>query len=250
MEAAEAVCNTTCDLGIELFEGLSSLVDKNLVHRVDRADTEPRFAMLETIREYALERLTDSGEQSATRRAHAAYCLVLAEEGNPDLSPTDRAGWLAQCDIEIDNFRFALDWLFQTRDLDWGLRFCVALFRFWDMREHLTEGRSRLETVLRLASGERCKERARVSQFLGALTTAQGDYVAAESISATEPVSLRRTGRRLGHCRVFERLGCIGTGSGRLRRWRRTILSEALRVGVCCRIGWQSRAVFTTCPMW
>ena len=180
LEAAEAVCNTSGDLGIDLFEGLSSLVDKNLVQRVDRAEAEPRFAMLETIREYALERLTESGEQSAARRAHAAYCLVLAEEGNPELSPADRAHWLSQCDVEIDNFRFALDWLFQTLDLDWGLRLCVALFRFWDMREHLTEGRARLETVLRLAGADRSKERARVSLFLGALASAQGDYPAAE----------------------------------------------------------------------
>jgi predicted ATPase/DNA-binding winged helix-turn-helix (wHTH) protein len=180
LEAAEAVCNTSRDLGIDLFEGLSSLVDKNLVQRVDRAEAEPRFAMLETIREYALERLTDSDEQPAARRAHAAYCLVLAEEGNPELSAADRARWLAQCDVEIDNFRFALDWLFQTLDLDWGLRLCVALFRFWDMREHLTEGRARLETVLRLAGAERSKERARVLLFLGALATTQGDYPAAE----------------------------------------------------------------------
>jgi predicted ATPase/DNA-binding winged helix-turn-helix (wHTH) protein len=180
MEAAEAVCNTSRDLGIDLFEGLSSLVDKNLVQRLDRADAEPRFAMLETIREYALERLTDGGEQSAARRAHAAYCLVLAEEGNPELSPADRARWLAQCDVEIDNFRYALDWLFDTLDLDWALRLCVALFRFWDMREHLTEGRTRLETVLRLAGAEFPEERARVAHFIGALATAQGDYPAAE----------------------------------------------------------------------
>jgi predicted ATPase/DNA-binding winged helix-turn-helix (wHTH) protein len=180
LEAAEAVCNTSRDLGIDLFEGLSSLVDKNLVQRVDRTEAEPRFAMLETIREYALERLTDSGEQSAARRAQAAYCLVLAEEGNPELSPADRARWLTQCDVEIDNFRFALDWLFQTLDLDWGLRLCMALFRFWDMREHLTEGRTQLETVLRLAGTGYSKERARVLHFLGALTTAQGDYPAAE----------------------------------------------------------------------
>jgi predicted ATPase/DNA-binding winged helix-turn-helix (wHTH) protein len=180
LEAAEAVCNTSRDLGMDLFEGLSSLVDKNLVQRMDRAEAEPRFGMLETIREYALELLTVSGEESAVRRAHAAYCLVLAEEGNPELSSADRARWLAQCDVEIDNFRSTLDWLFQTPDLDWGLRLCVALFRFWDMREHLTEGRARLETVLRLAGSDRSKERARVSLFLGALATAQGDYSAAE----------------------------------------------------------------------
>jgi len=180
LEAAEAVCNTGRDLGIDLFEGLSSLVDKNLIQRVDRAEAEPRFTMLETIREYALERLTDSGEQSATRRAHAAYCLVLAEEGNPELSAVDRAGWLTQCDVEIDNFRFALDWLFQTLDRDWAFRLCLALVRFWDMREHLSEGRTRLEAVLRLAGAQCSKERAMVSHFLGALAAAQGDYPAAE----------------------------------------------------------------------
>jgi predicted ATPase/DNA-binding winged helix-turn-helix (wHTH) protein len=181
LEAAEAVCNTGRDLGIDLFEGLSSLVDKNLVQRVDRAEAEPRFSMLETIREYALERLTDSGEQPATRRAHAAYCLVLAEEGNPELSAADRAGWLTQCDVEIDNLRFALDWVFQTLNRDWALRLCLGLFRFWDMREHLSEGRTRLEAVLRLTGAECSKERAMVAHFLGALASAQGDYPAAEN---------------------------------------------------------------------
>jgi predicted ATPase len=112
LEAAEAVCNTALDLGIDSLEGLSSLVDQNLVQRVDRADSEPRFTMLETVREYALERLTASGEVDLVRKAHAAYCLVLAEEGNPELISPDRAVWLSRCDVEIDNFRSALDWLF------------------------------------------------------------------------------------------------------------------------------------------
>jgi predicted ATPase/DNA-binding winged helix-turn-helix (wHTH) protein len=180
LEAAEAVCNTSRDLGIDLFQGLSSLVDQNLIQRADPADAVPRFAMLETVREYALERLADSGEEPAARRAHAAYCLVLAEEGNSELNTGDREGWLKQCDIEIENFRSALDWLFQSLNLDWGLRLCVALFRFWDMREHLAEGRVRMEVILRLAGDLHTKERARVSQFLGALTTSQGDFSAAE----------------------------------------------------------------------
>jgi predicted ATPase/DNA-binding winged helix-turn-helix (wHTH) protein len=181
LEAAEAVCNTSRDLGVDLLEGLSSLVDKNLVQRVDRAEAEARFEMLETIREYALECLTDSGDQSPTRRAHAAYCLVIAEEGNPELRALDRSRWLAQCDLEIDNFRVALDELFETNDLDWGLRLCMALFRFWDMREHLTEGRARLETILRLAGSGYSRERAKVFHFLGALASVQGDFPAAEN---------------------------------------------------------------------
>lgn len=181
LEAGEAVCNTSRDLGIDPFEGLSSLVDKNLVQRVDRDDSEARFTMLETIREYALERLVASGEEPAVRRAHAAYCLVLAEEGNPELGSDLRSVWLTQCDFEIDNFRSALDWLFENRQLEWALRLCTALFRFWDMREHLTEGRARMETVLRLASDGYAKERAKLSLFLGALGTAQGEFLAAQN---------------------------------------------------------------------
>jgi predicted ATPase/DNA-binding winged helix-turn-helix (wHTH) protein len=180
LEAAEAVCNTHRDLDIDLFEGLASLVDKNLVQNVDQAGAEPRFSMLETIREYALERLASSGEEAATRRAHAAYCLVLAEEGNPELTAVDRTAWLARCDLEIDNFRIALDWLIQNREVDWGVGLCMALFRFWDMREHLDEGRSRLETILQLAGVGYKNERAKVLTFLGALASAQGDYSAAQ----------------------------------------------------------------------
>ncbi len=180
LEAAEAICNTGRDLGIDLFDGLSSLVDKNLVQHIERPGSDARFTMLETIREYALERLVTSREEAATRRAHAAYCLVLAEEGNPELSSAERTLWLSRCDFEIDNFRSALDWLFANQDLDWGLRLCMALFRFWDMREHLIEGRAWLETMLGLAGVGYSKERAKLCIFLGALTTTQGDFPAAE----------------------------------------------------------------------
>jgi predicted ATPase/DNA-binding winged helix-turn-helix (wHTH) protein/predicted negative regulator of RcsB-dependent stress response len=197
LEGAEAICNTGLDLGIDLFDGLSSLVDKNLVQRMDLFDSEARFTMLETIREYALEHLVSTGEEAATRRAHAAYCLVLAEEGNPELSSTERAAWLDRCDLEIDNFRYALDWLFSHQELDWGLRLSMALFRYWDMREHMTEGRTRLETILRLAGAGHAKERAKVCIFLGALANAQGDFVAAktfieQSLSLYEKLKDRR----------------------------------------------------------
>jgi predicted ATPase/DNA-binding winged helix-turn-helix (wHTH) protein/Tfp pilus assembly protein PilF len=180
LEGAEAVCNTGRDLGLDLFEGLSSLVDKNLVQRMDRSDAESRFTMLETIREYALEHLASSGEERSVRRAHAAYCMVLAEEGNPESSATERGHWLARCDLEIDNFRSALDYLYENHELEWGLRLSMALFRFWDMREHLLEGRARLEQILDLAGSGYSAQRAKIAIFLGALATAQGDFRAAE----------------------------------------------------------------------
>ncbi|HLZ42661.1 MAG TPA: tetratricopeptide repeat protein [Candidatus Sulfotelmatobacter sp.] len=179
LEAAEAVGNTSNDLGAEIFEVLSSLVDKSLIQQRQQGSDEPRFRMLETIREYALERLKQSGEEAATKRAHAAYSLVLAEEGNPDLTESERAAWLARCEAEHDDFRAALDWMFQTRELDWGFRFCMALFRFWDMREHSEEGRARLQHILQIAGSDYPRERARIYLFLGAFSTAQGDFTAA-----------------------------------------------------------------------
>lgn len=181
LEAVEAVCNTHHDLDLDVFEGVSSLTDKNLVLSLDPSGDEARFVMLETIREYALDRLRASDEQRQVRRAHAAYCLVLAEEGNPELNAVDRGAWLARCDVELDNFRSALDWLFQNRELEWSLRLCIALFRFWDMREHLSEGRARLEEVLQLAGDDYPRERAQIWTFLGALTTAQGEFAVAQS---------------------------------------------------------------------
>jgi predicted ATPase/DNA-binding winged helix-turn-helix (wHTH) protein len=183
LEGAEAVCNTKDDLGGEIFELMSSLVDKSLIEQRQLNDDEPRFRMLETIREYSLERLQESGEEASTKRAHAAYCLVLAEEGNPELNEPERAAWLTRCDVEHDDFRAALDWLCQTGDLEWGFRFCTALFRFWDMREHSAEGRTRLEQLLELAGANYTRERAKTCLFLGAFTNAQGDFRAAAHFS-------------------------------------------------------------------
>jgi predicted ATPase/DNA-binding winged helix-turn-helix (wHTH) protein len=179
LEGAEAVANTQNDLGSDIFDLMSSLVDKSLIQQRQERNEDARFRMLETIREYSLERLQESNEEPATKRAHAAYCLVLAEEGNPDLNDVERAAWLERCDVEHDNFRAALDWLFQSNELEWALRLCLALFRYWDMRDHLTEGCDRLAKLLQLAGDSYPKERAKVSQSLGALSTAQGDFGAA-----------------------------------------------------------------------
>jgi predicted ATPase len=103
LEGAEAVCNTAQDLCMDLLGGLVSLVDKSLLHEVHVEGAVARFGMLETIREYGLEQLRKSGEMEKTTRAHAAFFLVIAEEGNPQLTPAQRSNWLALCDVEHDN---------------------------------------------------------------------------------------------------------------------------------------------------
>jgi predicted ATPase/DNA-binding winged helix-turn-helix (wHTH) protein len=187
LEGAEAVCDTKGDLDLDLLDGITSMVDKSLAQQVEPSKGESRFVMLETIREYALEKLEASGEKASTKRAHAAYCLVLAEEpateqsGAEPAKGTDDTEWLERFALEHDNFRAALDWLTETGDADWGLRLGTALFRFWEMREYLTEGRGRLSKLLKLAGAAApTKARGRAVFATGILTTEQGDYASAD----------------------------------------------------------------------
>src|SRR6266849_3370470 len=141
LEGVEAVCDTKDDLDLDLLDAMASMVDKSLAQQVEQAKGESRFAMLETIREYALEKLEASGEETLTKRAHAAYCLVLAEEEATEQIGAEGAEWLERFASEHDNFRAALEWLTETGDAEWGLRLGTALFRYWEIREYLAEGR-------------------------------------------------------------------------------------------------------------
>lgn len=181
LEAVEAVCDTKGDLGLEVLDGVASMVDKSLVQQVEHADTEARFRMLSTLREYALEHLADSNDESATRRAHAAYFLVLAEEGAEDIAAHPE--WLDRFEAEHDNFRIALDYLIKTTDADWSLRMAAALFRFWETREHLAEGRDTIARILALeGASARPKLHARLRFAAGVLASEQGDYGPAQQM--------------------------------------------------------------------
>jgi len=190
LEAAEAVCNARRDLGTDVLEGVGSLMSQSLLRQAEETTDETRFAMLDTIREYALEQLDASQEADEVRRAHAAYCLVLAEEGDASFTGSDRSLWLARFDAEHDNFRQALDWLVATRRAEWALRLGAALFRYWEAREHLTEGRQRLVAVLELPDAQaRTRERARALLAAGVLAVEQGDYTAAREL-VTDSLSI------------------------------------------------------------
>jgi predicted ATPase len=181
LEAVEAACDTKSDLGLDILDGMASMVDKSLAQQVEQVDAETRFVMLSTIREYALERLAESEDESATRRAHAAYYLVLAEEGAEDV--VAHPEWLDRFDLEHDNFRLALDYLIKTGDAEWGLRLGAALFHFWETREHLTEGRDAIAKLLALeGTAARPKLRARLSFAAAVLAGEQGDYASAQAL--------------------------------------------------------------------
>jgi len=183
LEAVEAVCNTKSDLGLDLLDGMAAMVDQSLVQRIDQGNEESRFVMLETIRQYGLEKLAASGEEALTKRAHAAYCLVLAEEGAFKSSGAEQKEWLDRFEIEHDNFRAALEWLTENGQAEWGLRLGAALFLFWETRECFTEGRDRLQKLLNLpqASAQN-KARTRVLFAAGVLAGEQGDYASANKL--------------------------------------------------------------------
>jgi len=175
LEAVEAVCDTKGDLGVDVLDGMASLVDKSLAQQVEQADKETRFIMLSTIREYALERLAETDDQFTARRAHAAYYLVLAEEGAQDVAAQPE--WLDRFEVEHENFRLAIDHLIKTGDAEWAMRLGAALFRFWETREHLTEGRDAIGRILAMeGSRTRPKLRARLLFAAAVLAAAQGDY--------------------------------------------------------------------------
>ena len=178
LEAVEAVCDTKGDLGVDVLDGMSSMVDKSLMQQIEQPGVEPRFLMLSAIREYALERLVESGEEFATRRAHSAYYIVLAEECGEDLSTHPE--WLERLDLEHQNFRDALEFLIRTSDADWGMRLGAALFHFWERREHFAEGRAFLDRLLHLPAAVQPKLRARLLFCTGVLS--QGDFDSAQQL--------------------------------------------------------------------
>jgi tetratricopeptide (TPR) repeat protein len=160
---------------------MASMVDKSLVKQVEREDGETRFVLLSTIREYALEHLTASGDAPAAQKAHAAYFLVLAEEGAQELAA--HSEWLDRLEAEHDNFRAAFDYLIRAGEADWGLRLGAALFQFWETREYFSEGRDTIARLLALEGAAALpKLRVRVLFAAAVLAGEQGDYASARNL--------------------------------------------------------------------
>jgi predicted ATPase/class 3 adenylate cyclase len=147
LESAEDVCNPGGELGIDTLDGLASLVNKSLARRVDVEGGDLRFLMLETIRDYAGERLEEMGEADQVRARHAASFLALVDRARSELTGPNQVEWLRRLSAEHDNLRAALTWA-EERDLELALRLAGSLWRFWQMRGHLREASDRLTHLL------------------------------------------------------------------------------------------------------
>jgi predicted ATPase len=176
LEEVEAVCAP--DLGDDVLEGLGMLVDQSLV-RHEEAEVETRFLMLETIREFALERLEESGEGPELQARHARAYLTLAERAEPHLTGMDQGLWLDRLEADHDNLRTALTWAAQEDDTELALRLAGAVWRFWQIRGHIHEARQRLEAILAMPDSHP-QARAKALEAAGGLAYWQNDMKSAQ----------------------------------------------------------------------
>jgi len=182
LDAAECVVVAAGGLEGEGFDALDSLLTKSLLVRQDGGALEPRFGMLETIREYALERLAVSGEAEAVRRSHADYFLALAERAEPELTGAEEDVWLDRLEAEHDNLRAAASWFEAHAAAEDGLRLAGAVWRFWWMRGHMREGRQRLKIALAQPSAALAvRARARALSAMAWLASGLGDFATARA---------------------------------------------------------------------
>jgi predicted ATPase/transcriptional regulator with XRE-family HTH domain len=226
LESAEALCGRGALEGEEedgcgrdgpgALDALTSLIDKSLLVREDGPDPRdagPRVRMLETVREYAWERLAASGEADDARRAHAEHYAAGAEAAER-LSVPERWARYARDEAELDNFRAALRWAMQSRsigDVELGLRLAGALGMFWYERGHLSEGAMWLRGLLARASdeGRECgvAVRAKALYMAGWIAVDQGEYARAAALEAQAVALYRRTDDLAGLADALSRAG-------------------------------------------
>jgi predicted ATPase/class 3 adenylate cyclase len=234
IEAAEAVCDPlTTELGMSVFDGVASLVEKSLL-RQDEGPGEPRFLMLETIREYALDRLEQSGEGELLRQRHAHYFLALAEEAEPEILGADQVLWLERLEAERDNFRAALGWLLERSETELALRLIGSLRRAWVARGYLSETRKWLEAAFEPSAAVAPQVEAKARYGLGRVALVQGDYDDAIRLLERSARLFRQLGEAEGLVFSLADLGFIATAQGRhedAQRFAEESLAEAKAAG-------------------
>jgi len=197
-EAAEAVCQAAGKLDVDVLDSQLSLVDKSLLRQRESAQGDPRFWMLQLLREFGLEALTNTGERGLTHHSHAEYFLALAEEAEKELHGPNQAAWIKKLELEHENLRAALNWALeevageQAREhREMALRLSSALEAFWQIHGHYSEGRTFLERTLTQSDGASAFLRAKILGATADIATMQGDFDRAE-VLAQQSLTLYR----------------------------------------------------------
>ena len=228
LQAAEVLGNAGNDLRIDVLEVVTSLLDKSLLQHVEQTNGEPRLMMLEMVREYALEALVASEEMEAIRKAHAAYYLILTEQAEPELRGPQQAAWLDQLERDYNNLRAALQWLLEQGEQEQALRLGSALWRFWDMRGPVREGRDFLEQAL-VGNHQDVAQLVRAKALMVAAELALfQDYVERAALLCEEGLALFRSlGDTAGCANVLALSGFVARMRGNLNA-ARSLAEQAL----------------------
>jgi len=220
IEAVEAICGVMDDLELDVLDGIESLLNKSLIRQKELADGESRFSMLETIREYGLECLAENDEKIATGRQHAAFFLDLVETLEPELTGARQAASLGQLEMEHDNLRAALRWAKENIEVETGLRVAGSIWRFWDVRGHLSEGRGLLEEFLAQAGNTNVPLAVRAKAINGAalLAGAQGEYQQEDCFLQESLALYRELNDKSGIANSLNNLGSLAYSQGDFER--------------------------------
>jgi tetratricopeptide (TPR) repeat protein len=213
LDAVEAICSDpdhTPIAAAAVFDLVESLARQSLLVE-DETATVPRVHMLETIREYAVDRLEQSGEGDHVAAQHATYFLNLAERASTVLAGADQADWLDLLALEHDNLRAALEHFAQSGAGEESVQLAGALWQFWSVRGHLGEGREHLQRALDMSDRDAISPaiRARALDGAGALAEAQGAVERAAHFHEEALTLWRKAGDRIGQARSLENVGLI-----------------------------------------
>lgn len=199
-----------------VLDQLGSLLDKSLLGEVEDPNGEPRFVMLETLREFGLEQLEASGEQETIRLRHADFFLALAEQAEASLESTEQVQWMNRMEQEHDNLRAALEWSKTTESKgEICLRLAGTLGLFWEARGYFSEGRERLSAVLSMETAQgRTAARAKLLARAAELAYRQSDYPATTVFAGESLAIYREVGDKQGIASALIKLGNAATEVG------------------------------------
>src|SRR6266516_3118063 len=199
LQAIEAICAAldTQTPAVSVLDGVASLIDKSLLRQTEQEAEEPRFVMLETIREYGREALAAAGEAEVTHQAHAAYYQALAEAAEQAWNGPQQVVWFARLEQEHDNLRAAMNWLLERGEAEMALRLGTALWWFWYAQEHLHEGWNKLSRALERSEGVAVPLRARALWATGSLAASLGHIEQGEGLCEESLVFLKETGDKI-----------------------------------------------------
>jgi predicted ATPase/class 3 adenylate cyclase len=229
VEAAERVVDPDGELGIDILEGIASLVDRSLLRESEDDEGEPRFAMLATIREYAREHLRESGEEDDVLRRHALEFARFAEEADARVRTGDQLLWFSRLESEHDNFRAALDSSAASGDGETALRLGGALGWFWYAHGHALEGCARLTNLLARTENVPEELRARPMYALGVLLDQRGEPERAAELVERSLAVFREHGEQESLARALNSLGTIKRSLGDPES-ARSLLEESIGV--------------------